>query len=322
MSDFIKAEKVVSTALGLLEREVVLPRLVWRDAAGDFRGAKNDTISIRLPAYVNAKTRALRSGAARDKSALHERKVDVTLDTDVYLDVPITDEELTLDILDFGQQVLNPVISGIARGLEDDLVSTITGATYAQTFAIDLDDLKGSFAEARELLNKARVPAGGRTLLVGSEVDSALIQVDNLVRFDQSGTTDTLREATVGRVYGFNIVVSNEIAPDEAFAFHNTAYVLNSRAPIVPAGAPWGATQSFAGFAIRTVRVFDPDEVEDRFIADAWVGSNIVTDQGSFNANGVWNPAEVPDTTSPITDQHLIRAVHLTGVVESSSSSS
>lgn len=310
MSDFIKAERVVRTALGLLEREVVLPRLVWRDAAGDFRGAKDDTISIRLPAYAVANTRALRSGAARTKSSLHQRKVDVTLDTDVYLDVPITDEELTLDIEDFGADVLNPVISGVARGLEDVLVTEITGATYANEFAIDLSDLKGSFAYARELLNKAQVPAGGRTLLVGSEVDSALIQLDNLVKFGESGTTDTLREATVGRVYGFDIVVSNEIAPDEAYAFHRTAYVLNSRAPVVPAGAPWGATQAFAGFAIRTVRVFDPDEVEDRFIADAWVGTNVVTDSGSLDADGRFVPAEDPDDSGA--SDLFVRAVHLT----------
>lgn len=314
MSDFIKAEKVVRTSLGLLEREVVLPRLVWRDAAiADVRLAKNDTITVRLPSYAKAKTRLLRSGAARVKSQLHERAIAIKLDTDVYMDVPITDEELTLDIEDFGSQVLNPVLGGVARGLEDNLVTTITGATYDKSFAIDLNDLKGSFAEARELLNKARVPAGERTLLVGSEVDSALIQVDNLVRYDQSNTTETLREAMVGRVYGFNIVVSNEIAPGEAYAFHRTAYAMTTRSPIVPAGAPWGATQSFDGFAIRTVRVFDPDEVEDRFIADSWIGSDVVTDQGSFNANGVWEPAEDPDDGNPPADQKFIRAVHLTG---------
>lgn len=317
MSDFIKAEKVVRTALGLLEREVVLPRLVWRDAAGDFRGAKDDTISIRLPAYAIAKSRALRSGATRSKSTLHQRKVDVTLDTDVYMDVPISDEELTLDIEDFGADVLTPVIAGVARGLEDELVSEITGATYANSFAIDLADLKGSFAEARMRLNKAQVPAGGRTLLVGSEVDAELIQLDNLVKANESGTTDTLREATVGRVYGFNIVVSNEIAPDEAFAFHRTAYVLNSRAPYVPAGAPWGATQSFAGFAVRAVRVFDPDEVEDRFIADSWIGTNVVTDAGELDADGRFVPAEDPNESG--VESLFVRAVHLTGATESES---
>jgi hypothetical protein len=310
MSDFIKAEKVVRTALGLLEREVVLPRLVWRDAAGDFRGAKDDTISIRLPAFAVAKTRALRSGALRVKSTLHERKVDVTLDTDVYMDVPVSDEELTLDIEDFGAQVLNPVLGGVARTLEDALVTEITGATYANEFEIDLADLKGSFAQAREYLNKAQVPAGGRTLLIGSEVDSALIQLDNLVRYDASGTTDTLREAMIGRVYGFDVVVSNQIDPQEVFAFHRTAYVLNSRAPVVPSGAPWGATSAFAGFAIRTVRVFDPDEVEDRFIADSWIGTNVVTDVGSVDSSGRFTPAEDPDESGA--EELFVRAVHLT----------
>lgn len=310
MSDFIKAERVVRTSLGLLEREVALPRLVWRDAAiADVRLAKGDTITVRLPSYAKANTRALRSGAARTKTSLHERAIDVKLTTDVYLDVPISDEELTLDIEDFGSQVLTPVIGGVARGLEDNVASTITGADYAHDIDLDLEDLKGSFAEARELLNKSYVPAGGRTLLIGSEVDSALIQLDNLVRADQSGTTDTLREATIGRVYGFNVVVSNLIAPGEAYAFHSTAFAMTARAPIVPAGAPWGATQSFAGFAIRTVRVFDPDEVEDRFIADSWIGSNIVTDQGEFNANGVWEPATEPESDG--SDAQFIRAVKL-----------
>lgn len=310
MSDFIKAEKVVATSLGLLEREVVLPRLVWRDAAGDFRGSKGDTISLRLPAYGKANKRTLRGGAARTKSALHERKVDVSLTQDIYMDVPISDEEMTLDIEDFGSQVLTPVLGGVARALEDEVATLITGATYANSVEFDVAHPKAVIAEARELLNKANVPAGQRTLLIGSEIDTAIIQLDDFVRFDASGTTDTLREAMIGRVYGFDVVTSNLIAPGEAFAFHQTAYVLNSRAPIVPAGAPWGATQSFAGFAVRTVRVFDPDEVEDRFVADAWCGTNVVKDQGAFNTKGVWEPAETPATDG--SDAKLIRAVHLT----------
>lgn len=311
MSDFIKAEKVVRTSLGLLEREIVLPRLVWRDAAGDFRGTKGDTITMRLPSYAKAKKRALRSGAARTKSQLHERKVDVSLDTNIYMDVPITDEELTLDIEDFGAQILNPVLGGVARSLEDEVADLITGATYAKSIELDLSGIKPVVAEARELLNKANVPVTDRTLLIGAEVDTEIIQLDNFVRFDQSGTTDTLREAKIGRVYGFDVVTTNLIAPGEAFAFHKTAYVLNSRAPIVPAGAPWGATDSFAGFAIRTVRVFDPDEVEDRFVADAWCGVNVVTDQGEFDVNGMWEPAEDPTGIAP----QLVRAVHLTAPV-------
>ena len=38
MSTFLKAERVVATALGLLLREITLPAYVWRDAVGDFAG--------------------------------------------------------------------------------------------------------------------------------------------------------------------------------------------------------------------------------------------------------------------------------------------
>src|ERR1051326_5349570 len=130
MSEFLKPTVIVSTALGLLVRELTLPQLVWRDPVGDFAGAFNDTISIRLPAFVNARSRTLRSGATRTKDQLFERKVDLTLDTDVYLDVPITDEHLSLDIVNFGVQVLNPMIAGVGRTIEDKLTDTITGASY------------------------------------------------------------------------------------------------------------------------------------------------------------------------------------------------
>lgn len=310
MSNFIKAEKVVRTQIGLLEREVALPRLVWRNGAVDPRLAKEDTVTVRLPSYFKANKRALRSGETRRKSALHERSIDVKLTTDIYGDIPITDEELSLDIENFGDQVLNPVLAGMARGLEDEIADTITGATYANTVEIDESDLKGTVAHARELLNKAWVPANGRTLLIGTGLDSQLIQMDNFVRYDQSNSTSTLRDATIGQFYGFEVVTSNLIAPGEAYAFHNTAYTMVARAPIIPAGAPWGANYSWGGFAIRAVRVFDPDEVEDRFITDSWIGTGVVTDQGDFDANGVWEPAEEPAEDQ--SDAKLIRAVKLT----------
>src|SRR5262245_22383321 len=93
----IKAEAVIETSLALLEREAVLGATVWRDAFGDFAGKKNDTVTIRLPAYAGrARTNALRSGASRTRDSLHERSVDVKLDTRVYKDVEVTDEEFTL----------------------------------------------------------------------------------------------------------------------------------------------------------------------------------------------------------------------------------
>lgn len=295
MSEFLKATKIAATALGLLRRERVLAGLVWRDAAGDFAGAKDETISIRVPAFAKARTRALRSGTTRVRDNLAETKVDVTLDTDVYKDVRISDEELTLDIADFGEQVLNPLMNGVVETIEDGIVSSMAGASYAQslafTYATD-DAWKDLIVPARELLNKARVPVAGRVLAVGSGVETELLSTDLFVKANESGGTSALEEATIGRKAGFTIVSVPGLDPDEAYAFHRTAYVLNNRAPVVPAGAPYGESRSFDGHAIRIVRVLDSDDIQDILALDSWIGTNVVRDAGYFDADGRFVPTD------------------------------
>jgi hypothetical protein len=326
MSDFIKAEKVVRTALGLLLREITLPAYVWRDAVGDFTGAKNDTISIRLPAFAPARTRSLRSGTPLTIDELFERKVDVTLDKDVYKRVNIDDETLTLDIEDFGVQVLNPIMVGVGEGLEQQLADEVTGATYENTisFVESTDDPYSDVAvAARKFLNGASVPFAGRVIAAGSAMESAFLNSDRFIKANESGSTQTLREAVIGRVAGFDVISCPVLPADEAYAFHRTAYVMSQRAPVIPAGAPWGASESFQGFALRFARVFDPNYVRDQLVANAYVGTNVVTDFGHYDddpaTGGKFVPGENPD--DPITghtddwlndDDRLVRAVKIT----------
>lgn len=328
MTTFLKPTVIVNTALGLLTRELTLPQLVWRDAVPDFAGAYNDTITMRLPAFVSARTRALRGGGARTQDGLYERKVDVVLDTDVYLDVPITDEVLTLDIRDFGSQVLNPMIGGINRTLEDVLAAKINGATYQTTIAFDSatqDAYKDVAVPARQFLNNAYVPDEGRVIVCGSELEASFLTNDQFIRasYGGQGTEETWRNGNIGRVAGFDVYSSPKVAPNAAFAFHSTAFVLAQRAPVVPAGAPYGATGSYQGNAIRTVRVFDPDAVQDRLVMDAWVGANVVQDTGHFDADPAAGGKFVPvtDPANPLTGQasawqddtaRLVRAVKIT----------
>lgn len=295
MSTFLKPTVIVNTALGVLRRELVLPNLVWRDAAGDFAGALNDTISIRLPAFAKARTRVLRSGSARTRDNIAEQKVDVTLNTDVYKDIQISDEELTLDIKNFGLQVLNPVMAGVAETIEDQLIATIQGATYAKSLAYTYatgNVWKDLILPARELLNKARVPQNGRVLAVGSGVETAMLGTDLFVQAQQSGNTNALEEAVIGRKAGFTIVSVPGLGPNEAYAFHRTAYVMSNRAPVVPAGAPFGASDSYDGMAMRVVRVLDSAAIQDILAVDAWTGSNVTQDPGYFDLNGKFVPTD------------------------------
>lgn len=60
---FLKSEKFAATAPGLLECEMVLSRLVWTNGGFGFTGAKDDAVTVRIPATTAA--REYRRGPVR-----------------------------------------------------------------------------------------------------------------------------------------------------------------------------------------------------------------------------------------------------------------
>ena len=294
-NSFLKAEKIANFSLGVLEREIVLPALVWRDAGGSFRGAAGDTITIRVPARTTARTRSLRGARQYNATVsgtdvagagiitmdeLTETSVDVTLDTAAYSAVPITDEELTLDIQDFGRQVAEPQVRAIAEAIEDAVAAEMTGATYKHTISVDdPGKIYDKLVDAWTTLNKENVPTSERRLVVGADFEGVLLKSDDLHRVDRSGSDSALRDANIGRIAGFpEVVVSNALPSNVAFAFHRTAYVLNLQAPAVPEGATYGASRSAYGLAMRWIRDYDFRNVQDRSLFDVYFGTNHVAD--------------------------------------------
>jgi hypothetical protein len=314
----IKATAVIDAGLSLLERETVLANLVWRDAVPDFRGKLNDTVSIRLPAYAVANVRDLRSSDPRVRSKLFERKVDVTLNKGLQIDIPLSDEEQTLDITNFATQVIQPGLNAIVRGYEDAVVEVMESADYGantvEVSATNVDNpdsgVYAALVDARALLNAARVPMAGRAAVIGSSLESQALKDPRLARADQSGSDSALRNAEIGRLAGFTLYSAPATDPDKGYAFHKSAFVLPSAVPNVPDGAPWGEKRSQNGFTIRVVQVLDSTTIENIVAFDAWLGSGIVTDRGSIDGDGRFVPAVDPDESGA--EDLFVRAVELT----------
>jgi hypothetical protein len=280
---FLQPGRIAAAALGVLRAEIVLPRLVTRLGVDDFRGAINDTITLRVPTLLTARDYEWRT--RNDPivlDVLEELAVPVTLDKHVYSAIAVTDEELTLDIVDFTAQVLIPQMRAVADKLEALIAETMAGATFAAQdvqYAEGTDDgFYRALVDARKALNDANVPLSGRVALIGSGVEAAGLKEASIRAADQSGSTDALRNATLGQVAGFTIVQSNAVAEDFAIAFHRTAFAFANVAPAVPAGAPFGATREDGGLAMRWLRDYDAAYLRDRSIASAFAGSASVND--------------------------------------------
>ncbi|MGQ0575996.1 MAG: hypothetical protein ACT4RN_17575 [Pseudonocardia sp.] len=77
---FLKPTKILRTALALLQREIVLPRTVWSYGRAHFAGAKDDTVTLRLPALLTARDYEWRTRNNPIQVAdLTERGVDIKL---------------------------------------------------------------------------------------------------------------------------------------------------------------------------------------------------------------------------------------------------
>lgn len=290
---FLKPTVINRTALKLLEREIVLPRLVWSYPSADFTGAYNDTVTLRLPAVLSSNDYTWRGsrGSEIEVDDLTETSVPIALSKDIYSAVAITDEQLTLDIVDFAEQVLSPQVKAVARGLEDLIATTMDAATYGTSlnFTDSSDSMWSTLVAARKALNNANVPREGRVLVVGSDIEAEMLEDPKFNRVDSAGdsATSALREATIQRLAGFTIVGSNAIDPEVAYAFHPTAFALANIAPQVPDGATYGSRMSDYGVALRWIRDYEATKLRDRSVVSTFAGCTSVADDGSNNVRAV-----------------------------------
>lgn len=303
---FLKPTVVVDTAIKLLQREIVLPQLVWLNGIGDFAGKYQDTITIRVPARTTANTRAFRGvGAARNltTSDLTENAIAVTLDHDVYHAVSLTDEELTFDIHDFGSQVLNRQVRAVAETLENGLATEIIGADYASnSMRVDVatpDAIFDGIVDARRKLNDKYVDRNGRVLVVGSAVEAAFLKSSVFNRYDSTGDSpnSAIRQALIGDVAGLKVVVSDALPHGEAFMFHPTAFIMATRPPAAPKGASFTSSASAAGLAIRWLMDYDYSTTTDRSLVDTFVGYQAVVDPVDGFVRGVRLHLKATDLT-------------------------
>lgn len=307
MSQFIKQQqKLAAAALPLLKRSLVLSGFIDRQSGADFQGAQGDVLNIRRPAVLAARSEAITRDKTRSilTDEIVESTIQVKLDSHVYSAVDITDAEATLDVESFATQVLAPQVESVASDLDlkvRDALETLPDLTDVNGTPVvigrDTDPeaqakkLRHAIPKLRQRLNTNHVPAGGRVLLVGSEVEAALINDPNLTQMDQSGSTDALREASIGRLYGFTIVSSDVIEPDEMIALHPTAFKLALIAPVAPAGAAFASSQSANGVAMRYIRDYNSDKAMDRSFLSVYAGISPVLDP-LVNARGQYVDAD------------------------------
>jgi len=213
---FITMDRIAREAMPILENNLVMAGLVHRDFSNDF-AKEGDTIQVKKPPVFTAvEFDGDLSGEYQD---ITETEVDVKLDKIADVSMDITSKELTLNIDKFNDIITAPAMSALAQKIDADLCGLYADIPYyygtSGTTPNELTDISG----ARKILNTNKVPMQMRNLVIDPEADSAFNVLDVFAKVDASGSTEGLREASLGRKLGMNLFMDQNIKTHTAGTF-------------------------------------------------------------------------------------------------------
>jgi hypothetical protein len=279
---YVTAKQIANVAVPLLSRALVLPNTVLRIPGGAYDGPNGGTVALRVRDYLAAREQVT-PGTQITWDSLSEVIVNVAVEH-IYSATKVTDEDMTLSIVDFGLQVIDPQAEGVARRAEDNLATVMNDLAADASFdaTASAADTEARILEARQALTEADVPAGDRFFAVSPDIATRILKVPNFVRVDESGSDQALRNAVIGKLYGFTFVESNALTPGTAVAYHRSGFAW---ANFKPKGAPNGGNTvpgadimdaSLNGISIRAALQWLPDFLSTGSVLQTFVGSNIV----------------------------------------------
>lgn len=299
---FITPSVVASRGLAHLYNNIVLAGLISRDFDNEFNGKVGDTITVRKPATFTAATFNTTSRTTTWQDAT-EDSIAVHLDTIKHVPFHVTDEQMTLTVTDFDNQLLIPAMEALAQGLDGDLAEKLVdaaegaggGGTVNMTDdPATTDTAHYVFRKARERLTRNNLPLTDRYAVLSPEAVTPTLGDEIFLAADKSGSTDALRNAIVGRALGFETYESQTFgygAGDrgqaDGVAFHRSAVILATRPLNKPRGvaAENAAVKNYKSLSLRVIYSYDEQAKQDQVVVDILFGLAVAYPEGAVQLN-------------------------------------
>lgn len=270
-------------SLDVLRNQLVMARLVHRDFENEVAN-RGDKVKTRKPTKLTAKAwtgQSQTTGLANDETEvelLSANEIDVLLDTLRYTSFLVEDRDAATSIKDLREEFIIPAIDPIAEAVDDDIMTEFTSASsvdvdgnaltsVAATTVGNNDPLsEDDVVEGRKQLNTSKCPFTGRNIVLGTDHEADLLRSALFVQADQSGSTEALVNANLGRKFGFDFWMSQNVptaadtgSTPQSIAFHKNALALVTR-PLLNPGEGLGvqsAVQELDGVGIRVTSSYE-----------------------------------------------------------------
>jgi len=284
---FLTPDIIARAALANLYETTVMAGLVHRDYEPEFMARVGSTITVRKPAVFTANEFTRPAGITIQDAT--EDSVDVTLNHFADVSFAVTSEQLTLDIVDFREQLLDPAMEAISQkidrdilSLRNDIVQEVGVAAAGPPELAAWNDPR-VLVDAGRVLTQANVPLTERRAVAGPITSAEWMKDPLFHEADKRGDTEGLMDAAIGRKFGFDTYQTQNIAvpaqtsgnstTEVGVGFHRTAFALVMRPLELPRGAQNAAIANYKGFGLRVVYDYDIKLKQDVVSIDCLYGT-------------------------------------------------
>lgn len=219
-NQFIEVKEIARQLLPRLIENLVFPNLVYKDYSGDFVKGKGAKIQVKKPVVLKAEDFEQEKGTTPQDVV--EDSVEVALDKFATVDVDFTSIQMVTNVDDLNRLFLEPAAVALAEKINADGLELYKDIPYcvgtAGTTPSTLDDI----ADARKMLNINKVPIAGRVAIWDPEADANFTTIPAIVNAEKSGSTQALREGSIGRVMGLDNYMAQGIKVHEAGSLGGT----------------------------------------------------------------------------------------------------
>lgn len=212
-NDALVPEIWAKFGLLLLENNMVAGQLVHRDFESEL-ASFGDTVNTRKPSAFKAKRKTDTDSVTVQDSTL--TNIPVKLDMHPHVSFLIRDGEESLAFQSLIDLHLDPAMKAMAEHIDACVVGQVgqyLGNAGGRLGGLSSTNYQAYLTEVAEKLDVDKVPNAGRQLIIPPSMKRLLLQNQTLVGADQRGDQGTaLREASLGRIYGFDHFMAQNMA--------------------------------------------------------------------------------------------------------------
>lgn len=207
---FLDVIEIARPALVRLIENLVFPNLVYRDYSTQFELGKGAKVQVKKPVLLTAEEFDSTEGITT-QDIDESQSVEVTLDTIATVDIEVGALEGAVSFDDVNRLFIEPAAVALAQKINSDGLALYKDIPYiggtAGTTPDDLTDL----AEVRKILNANKVPTAGRVAIWDPEADAKFTTIPAIVQAQSSGTTEALRQGSIGTIFGLDNYMSQAV---------------------------------------------------------------------------------------------------------------